>query len=211
MRRLVALMISAVSLVAAAQFPNLPYNPDENGDGLIGVVDLQGLLAEYGSEFSAATLPIDSSFAVLGVGSKKYLECVFECSSLPGKWAIVGLEEAGFLLSQENINSNSWLRSDERIRSTSAIAFYVTAEGEIKTYGGDGTTYDLQCYCTSKQLPRVEYSYCRDNWGGSFQDCVDQRMEEGWYPLGGISGHSGINSSSNAHQFIQQAFWRWAE
>lgn len=39
------------SLVVAAQFPNLPYNPDENGDGLIGVVDLQGLLANYGTEF----------------------------------------------------------------------------------------------------------------------------------------------------------------
>ena len=28
-------------LGAAAQFPSLPYNPDENGDGLIGVTDLQ--------------------------------------------------------------------------------------------------------------------------------------------------------------------------
>ena len=41
-------MMCAVSLGVAAQFPDLPYNPDENGDGLIGVVDLQGLLSFYG-------------------------------------------------------------------------------------------------------------------------------------------------------------------
>ena len=53
MRRLVALMMCAVSLGATAQFPSLPYNPDENGDMLIGVVDLQALLANYGKNFQA--------------------------------------------------------------------------------------------------------------------------------------------------------------
>lgn len=46
------------SLLAAAQFPNLPYNPDENSDGLIGVVDLQGLLANYGSDWNPDSLVI---------------------------------------------------------------------------------------------------------------------------------------------------------
>ena len=41
-----------------AQFPSLPYNPDENGDGLIGVV-LQGLLANYGNEFASAVISED--------------------------------------------------------------------------------------------------------------------------------------------------------
>ena len=55
-------MMCAVSLGAAAQFPNLPYNPDENGDGLIGVVDLQGLLALYGVELDSypSVLIVDS-------------------------------------------------------------------------------------------------------------------------------------------------------
>ena len=59
MKRLIALMLCAVSLGAEAQFPNLPYNPDENADGLIGVVDLQGLLSNYGNEFASAVVSED--------------------------------------------------------------------------------------------------------------------------------------------------------
>lgn len=51
MKNVLILAIVLASVCAHAQFPNLPYNPDENGDGLIGVVDLQGLLANYGNDF----------------------------------------------------------------------------------------------------------------------------------------------------------------
>ena len=39
------------SLPMGQNLDHLPYNPDDNGDGLIGVADLQGLLANYGNEF----------------------------------------------------------------------------------------------------------------------------------------------------------------
>ena len=51
MKRLVAMMMCAVSLGAAAQV-TYPYNPDEDGNGQIAVGDLQGILATYGNEFS---------------------------------------------------------------------------------------------------------------------------------------------------------------
>ena len=51
MKRLVALMMCAVSFGAAAQI-TYPYNPDEDGNGQIAVGDLQGLLANYGGSFS---------------------------------------------------------------------------------------------------------------------------------------------------------------
>ena len=55
MRQLLALMMCAVSLGAAAQNNN-SYNPDGNGDGIIGVSDLQDLLALYGLSVDADSL-----------------------------------------------------------------------------------------------------------------------------------------------------------
>ena len=59
MKHLLTLTALLISSLAMGQFPNLPYNPDENGDGLIGVVDLQGLLANYGNEFASAVVSED--------------------------------------------------------------------------------------------------------------------------------------------------------
>ena len=209
MRRLLALMMCAVSLGAAAQFPNLPYNPDDNADGLIGVADLQALLANNGSEFSSVILPSDSSFAITDLGSMKYLECVYGCSSLPGKWSVISLEEAGFLLSQSSLSSDSWLFPDERIRQNSATAMYFENTGQISSYSGNGTTSNLQCYCAAKQLPRVEYSVCAGTAGNtgfhsaaSIETCCQQKVSEGWLPLGG---------TAESPYTTSQAFWRWAE
>ena len=206
------LTISAllVSSLAMGQWPSLPYNPDDNADGLIGVADLQALLANYGSEFSSVILPSDSSFAITDLGSMKYLECVYGCSSLPGKWSVISLEEAGFLLSQSSLNSDSWLFPDERIRQNSAIAMYVKNTGQISSYGGTGSTYNHQCYCAAKQLPRVEYSFCHSPLQGTsqLQECCDEKAANGWYPLGGIE----MTNQSGSFDFkYAQAFWRWAE
>ena len=60
MKRLVALMICAVSFGAAAQSTiKYPYNPDGNADALIGVTDLQDMLSVYGGAFSPSEIQID--------------------------------------------------------------------------------------------------------------------------------------------------------
>ena len=60
MKRIVALMICAVSLGAAAQSTiTYPYNPDGNADALIGVTDLQDMLSTYGGAFSPSDIQID--------------------------------------------------------------------------------------------------------------------------------------------------------
>ena len=51
MKRLLALMLFAVSLGVMAQgtsFYDYPFNPDANGDDVVGVADLQSFLALYG-------------------------------------------------------------------------------------------------------------------------------------------------------------------
>ena len=60
---------------AAQSFP-LPYNPDENGDMLIGVVDLQALLANYGLEFSSAVLSEDGESAITYMGDMAHPHAV---------------------------------------------------------------------------------------------------------------------------------------
>lgn len=60
MKRLIALMICAVSLDAAAQSAiTYPYNPDGNADSLIGVSDIQDLLSNYGLAFTPNEVLID--------------------------------------------------------------------------------------------------------------------------------------------------------
>ena len=53
MKQFVFSIVLACTTSATAQFIPQPmgYNPDENSDGLIGVGDLQGLLALYGNAF----------------------------------------------------------------------------------------------------------------------------------------------------------------
>lgn len=59
MKRLVALMMCAVSLGALAQI-TYPYNPDGNADGDIAVGDLQDFLVTYGGAFTPAAIVVDS-------------------------------------------------------------------------------------------------------------------------------------------------------
>ena len=60
MKRLVALMMCAVSLGAAAQV-TYPYNPDGNADTLIGVTDLQDILSTYGQPFLPSEVLVGDS------------------------------------------------------------------------------------------------------------------------------------------------------
>ena len=70
---------------------------------------------------------------------------------------------------------------------------------------GAGMTQNIGCFCVTKERPKVEYSYCE---GESITDCALGRVQDGWYPLGGISSY---HDTYNGSQIRAQAFWRWAE
>ena len=60
MKRLVAMMMCAVSLGAAAQSTiAYPYNPDADGDSFIGVSDILEGVATYNTEFYPSEIQID--------------------------------------------------------------------------------------------------------------------------------------------------------
>lgn len=197
------------SFLAAAQFPNLPYNPDENSDGLIGVVDLQGLLANYGSEFSSAVLSEDGESAVVYMGEMTYPHCKANCDQLPGFWSMPKMEELIPVWSEvytTNTSRTTWL--DTPPSENSFRYFYSppnTGSTNHRVYNEVYPVRNYRCYCAAKQLPRVEYATCE---GSNIQECCTSKVAEGWYPLGNPSSAPQNNSP---YYRWNQSFWRWAE
>jgi len=236
MKRLVALMMCAVSLGAAAQFPSLPYNPDDNGDGLIGVADLQGLLANYGNEFASAVSSNGAAMIQLGPLSKA--ECMTACNSLPGNWTIptskflmlhVDLvhevldldpnqgDGSDYFWAENNGYTDDAGSVDEH-RLIHGVSDYDMARLQSVSTGGGltGTRirlapnpsedyYDELCLCAIQEKPHVEYFLCSTGAPSDLQNCVDEKVLDGWYPMGAPQY---FNSSGNSWV---QALWRWAE
>ena len=72
-----------------------PYNPDENNDGYIGLVDLLGLLTLFGSDFTPEELSFNDDAAMLDLGPMYFGRCVVECSRLEGDWKVSDIEGIG--------------------------------------------------------------------------------------------------------------------
>jgi len=207
------------SLVVAAQFPNLPYNPDENGDGLIGVVDLQGLLANYGNEFASAVVSEDGESAIVFMGEMWFPQCEYACEQLPGFWQMPKIGDLTPVLSEilwpsSGPQIQTWLHTQSE--STTQLP-YVNS-GNTTTIETTNLPFvaPMRCYCAAKQLPRVEYDYCYGADGSNNYDtgtttalnevkvCVNEKLELGWQLLGTTQA---VNSS---YRHVQ-ALWRWAE
>ena len=217
MKRLVALMMCAVSLGAAAQFPNLPYNPDDNADGLIGVADLQTLLANYGQEFSSAVVSEDGESAIVYMELLGYFECEYACEQLPGFWQMprpkdlvpvfselnTGACCTSVWVSFEGINTNNFNPGKWPVYQHSPLETQIEISQAAPGYLN-------HCYCAAKQLPRVEYDYCRvddmnnDGAHSQLKTCINSKLQDGWQLFG---------SSRDGEDFsvLIQAFWRWAE
>tara|TARA_Y100000991_G_C21911586_1_gene322560 strand:- start:126 stop:737 length:612 start_codon:yes stop_codon:yes gene_type:complete len=203
MKRLVALMMCAVGLCAAAQFPNLPYNPDENGDGLIGVVDLQGLLSNYGNDFSAAILNDDSTIAILDQGIGTYVSCRTTCASLPGSWSLVDIESAGNILDQMGGVTYAWCG----IPGDPGNISLVNALGNLFPNQTTGLQSNWRCFCQAKQLHRVAIFTCTsscDDGIEALDACVNEKAAQGWYPM--EQSQQQVNNIC-----FWQPMWRWAE
>lgn len=217
-RVLAALLFVAVTTESAAQSFPLPYNPDENGDGLIGVVDLQGLLANYGSAFSGAVISEDGESAITYMGEMAYPLCAQACRNLPGMWDISTIEDLGLIWDEvggtKSVNAADqiWIALPEGTRQFDRFGKFWNYEynwGISQSgFGGQNGNYEYDCYCAARQLPRVEYSVCSywrgGNWGAAdgYLDCAEEKVANGWFPLGGLS---------NSDRTGGQAFWRWAE
>lgn len=216
-RVLAALLFVALTTESAAQSFPLPYNPDENGDGLIGVVDLQGLLSNYGSEFSGAVISEDGESAITYMGDMAYPLCALSCENLPGMWHMATMTELAMVWDHvytTNEVTITWVGNQEKrdFSDTNEFLYFESNNGTGVANHNLGATRrpgsNWSCYCAARQLPRVEYTTCGYYSNGSYavpggtSDCAAELVAAGWYPLGGIS---------SANYTGGQAFWRWAE
>ena len=224
MKRPIALMICAVSLGAAAQFPNLPYNPDENGDGFVGVADLQGLLAVYGQTLENLTVSNDSAQAVVFVGDLSSPHCMKACSDLPGNWRVMTLFDAGLIwtdlvteaMSSAYYSFNVWIGSEDEpdnLRSVltrqdnSYETGIVIGTSASATGAGFSPARTNDCYCATREFPKVEYFTCTASCNDGIEaldNCVNSKTQEGWYPMN--------QSQTQIYNICYwQPMWRWAE
>ena len=202
MKHLMILAALLVSTAAVAQIPTLPWNPDENGDQFIGLPDLLGLLTVYGQEFENAIVSEDGESAIMYMGDMGFPLCAQACRNLPGIWSIAKLKDLGLVWSDVLSGQRVWL-DDSSFENDIPYLYAWNPQAE-DIFGTYYANEGYRCYCTAKQLPRVEYSYCEGSANfGELQNCCDEKTADGWYPLSGIAPNEVFEGF--------QAFWRFAQ
>ena len=213
MKHLMTLVALLVSTAAVAQIPTLPWNPDGNDDQYIGLPDLLDLLTVYGQEFENAVLSNDSSSALIFTGVLQFPVCCQSCDELPGHWDVANYREVGPVWDEIRASEEDTWFGDQSYSGTSYQVLYWKSLPVNPAYAYlDGPTRELdagkRCYCVAKQLPRVEYSVCASSSNNSFRTaasieaCCQQKVSEGWLPLGG---------TAESDYTVSQAFWRFAQ
>ena len=194
-----------IAFAAGAQtgLVEFPYNPDADNDDLIGTADLLELLSLFGGEFSEENLYLsnDSSSALYSAGNLPLFDCIEYCTTLPGEWALPDFMDLGRVWSA--VEGSAWFVTP--IEAMSYSGYYGNFQPMYLQYDGDiaaGQASDARgCYCYTYERPKVEYTYCSGSGIGS---CAENLVQDGWYPISGITTHAGGGS-------LVQAFWRWAE
>ena len=187
------------------QWPSLPYNPDDNADGLIGVADLQALLANYGTEFSSAVVSEDGESAIVYMGEMQYPHCKYSCDHLPGFWSLPEIEDLVPVWDEVAVGyEETWLFKREGNLETSFPYFrgdaYFSGTPISTT---SGLTNSYRCYCAAKQLPRVEYTVTYGTVGNVLSQ-AEALVAAGWLPLD-------LSTGDSPNGETLQTFWRWAE
>ena len=207
MKNLLALIaiLASTNVYGQVNGFQMPYNPDVEPDGFIGISDVLEMLVLFGNEFLPENFYVsnDSSHIVLNQGQMNYFKCSAECASLEGSWRVATELDFGFAWDALPENQYFWLDTREY-----QYAGYV---GTIPTIRKNPTQFnsyskfedgDVHCLCATLERPKIEYTYCTDP--AFFDDCIQEKTELGWWPLGAPS------RGSNAYD-MTQAFWRWAE
>jgi hypothetical protein len=203
MKYLITLLIAVLSLNAFSQgIPQLPYNPDENGDGLIGVPDLQALLAQYGLEFNSAVLSEDAQSAIVYMGEMAHPVCNLACDNLPGFWHMSTLDDLALVWDEVISSSTTWVNFPKEVTFKDGLAHLFAYHTFYGPSGAHEITWHpidtYRCYCAAHELPKVEYKIVVDNHDPELTALSSQ----GWKLLD--LGYMDNNSR------VTGVMWRWA-
>ena len=221
MKNIFGILALLITVASSAQVNNftLPWNPDANSDQIIGVTDLQSLLAVYGQTYSSESIFVtaDSTHMLLKLdGETNYWQCLGRCDNLIGDWWMADMldyskhYDALFpVINPQSVSPTYWVKTvpntgGELSMNVEKTPWFNASSSEQHVQEAYPNS-SMYCFCATQELPRVEYSYCQDDDNLAFQACADDKVANGWYPLHGIA-----TLSYNGFQKVQ-AFWRRAE
>ena len=218
-------ILAAFNVTAQVDGFQLPYNPDSEPDGYIGVNDILEVLSIFGSEFNLPVMNNDSTSAIVEapftndqtLGANRSIHgCRAYCKSLPGNWratTITDIEEHWEVIFPASSSTTVWVNdpSNQYEQRSMSLAPDV-CDQPTTTCGRPGSVLNLasnvnpKCFCATHERPKVEYSICKNTvYQGPFEQCCSSKVAEGWYPL----STNPVSGGSSAE--FGQAFWRWAD
>ena len=201
-----------LSFGATAQDFPIPYNPDDDANGLIGTPDLLSLLALFGEEFSAAVVAEDNESAIMYMGDMAYPLCAQSCRNLPGMWETAGVIDLGLVWNEVYSTGTeiiTWLKPS----NASGVPGFFWSNDESSSLQHEVFSEfvyiarEARCYCSIKEIPKVEYFTCTASCSDitELDACVNEKLAEGWQ----------IHDSQRQQQVSSicfwQPLWRWAE
>jgi uncharacterized protein (TIGR02145 family) len=185
-----ACMLLAGILLSTSGFSqnSAPYNPDGNGDGMIGVTDLQDFLSTYGLAFeaTASTWSCGESMTYAGVDYST-VQIGDHC------WFAENLRTTTYLNGEaipQNLSDGDWVST-----TSGAMAFYQNDFTYQVAYGGLYNWYavdDARGLCPSSwHVPTdAEWTILTDHLGGESVAGGQMKSNYGW-----VAGGNGTNSS----------------
>jgi len=181
-----ACMLLAGILMPTTSFAqsSAPYNPDGNGDGMIGVTDLQDFLSTYGLAFEATSTEWSCGNPI-GYAGVDYstVQIGDQC------WFTENLRTTTYLNGEaipQNLSDGDWSST-----TSGAMAFY----NDGPAYGGLYNWYavdDARGLCPSSwHVPTdAEWTILTDHLGGASVAGGQMKTNYGWF-----NGGNGTNSS----------------
>ena len=186
-----------------------PYNPDGNGDGMIGVTDLQDFLSTYGLAFeaTASTWSCGESMTYAGVDYST-VQIGDQC------WFAENLRTTTYLNGEaipQNLSDGDWSST-----TSGAMTFY----NDGPAYGGLYNWYaveDARGLCPSGwHVPTdEEWTMLIDHLGGEFVAGSQMKTNYGWFNDGngtnssGFSGLPGGYRGSNGYFSYAGGYGYW--
>lgn len=215
MRHVLTSLALFATFAAAGQVNGfqLPYNPDVEPDGFIGVGDILELLVLFGNQFSPENVyvNVDSSHVALNQGQMNFFECSAECASLEGSWRMANELDFGFVWEGLPVDQYFWLNNSDYHYGNGYTGTGTVIRKNPSNINGyskleDG---DVHCLCATRERPKVEYlvldpmeSIYNDS-AVEFEPWLNDKAQEGWRLMPTPAGY--------AEPGTWVVLWRWAE
>ena len=212
-------ILAGFNVTAQVDGFQLPYNPDSEPDGYIGVGDVLEVLSIFGSQWNASDIYMsnDNSSMTMYVGEMNYHNCLAACSQLGGDWRLSTFKDFAHILDTLGLEQSQtlWLNdlSAEKGGTEPKYLVWQTGAGSYpQTYTTNGFASNYGCYCSTHERPKVEqdccYSYSGQGTSQSLSElntCINQKLADGWMLYSG-PGVSPVQSGAT-----YQCVWRFAD